>query len=33
MSYPVTDADVRVVVTVRPTGFVAVDGGRTETEQ
>ena len=33
MSYPVTDADVRVIVTVRPTAFVAVDGGRTESEQ
>ena len=26
-SYPVTDADVRVVVTVRPSSFVAVTGG------
>jgi PPOX class probable F420-dependent enzyme len=26
-SYPVTDAVVRVVVTVRPTSFVAVTGG------
>jgi PPOX class probable F420-dependent enzyme len=32
-SYPVTDADQRVIVTVRPTRFVAVDGGRTEAEQ
>jgi PPOX class probable F420-dependent enzyme len=27
MDYPVTDADERVVVAVRPTGFVAVTGG------
>jgi PPOX class probable F420-dependent enzyme len=33
MSYPVTDADVRVIVTIRPTGFVAVDGGMTEAER
>ncbi len=26
-SYPITDADVRVVVTVRPTSFLAVTGG------
>ena len=29
---PVFDADVRVVITVEPTSFVAVDGGLTETE-
>ena len=29
MDYPVHDADVRVVVTVRPTGFVAVIAGQT----
>jgi PPOX class probable F420-dependent enzyme len=28
MDYPVTDADVRVVITVRPTGYVGVSGGR-----
>jgi len=28
----VFDADIRVVVTVRPTSFVAVDGGVTSTE-
>lgn len=28
MSYPITDADVRVVITVRPTTFVAVAGGQ-----
>jgi PPOX class probable F420-dependent enzyme len=29
---PVFDADVRVVITVTPTSFVAVDGGLTEKE-
>ena len=29
---PVFDADVRVVITVAPTAFVAVDGGLTEKE-
>jgi PPOX class probable F420-dependent enzyme len=29
---PVFDADVRVVITVAPTSFVAVDGGLTEKE-
>jgi PPOX class probable F420-dependent enzyme len=29
MRYAITDADVRVVVTVRPTSFVAVTGGLT----
>src|SRR3954447_4562209 len=29
---PVFDADVRVVITVTPTAFVAVDGGLTENE-
>ena len=33
MSFPITDADVRVVVSVQPTGFVAVDGGMTVREQ
>jgi PPOX class probable F420-dependent enzyme len=32
MDYPVTDADVRVVITVRPTKFVAVKGGLTTSE-
>jgi len=27
------DADVRVVITIRPTGFVGVTGGQTEAEQ
>src|ERR1700729_657328 len=27
MDYPVTDADVRVVITIRPDRFVAVRGG------
>src|SRR6478735_8793438 len=30
---PVFDADVRVVITVAPTSFVAVDGGLTENEK
>ena len=29
---PVFDAEVRVVIVVEPTGFVAVDGGLTESE-
>jgi arginase family enzyme len=29
---PVFDADVRVVITVAPTSFVAVDGGLTDKE-
>jgi hypothetical protein len=29
---PIFDADVRVVITVAPTAFVAVDGGLTEKE-
>jgi hypothetical protein len=29
---PVFDADVRVVITVTPTSFVAVNGGLTEKE-
>jgi PPOX class probable F420-dependent enzyme len=32
VSYPVTDADVRVVVAVRPSRFLAVTGGRTARE-
>ena len=32
MVVPVFDADVRVVITVAPTSFVAVDGGLTEKE-
>lgn len=28
--YPIQDADVRVVVTVRPTSFVAVKGGQVQ---
>jgi hypothetical protein len=32
LSYPVTDADARVIVTIRPTAFVAVDGGMTEAQ-
>ena len=32
MDYPVTDADVRVVVAVRPTVFVPVTGGFTARE-
>jgi PPOX class probable F420-dependent enzyme len=28
MDYPVTDADVRVVIAVRPTAFVGVSGGQ-----
>jgi PPOX class probable F420-dependent enzyme len=33
VDYPVFDADVRVVITVRPTRFVAVDRGMTEKER
>jgi PPOX class probable F420-dependent enzyme len=32
MSYPVTDADVRVVIAVRPTSFMAVTSGLTARE-
>jgi hypothetical protein len=32
VSFPVLDADVRVVITVRPTHYVAVDNGMTERE-
>jgi PPOX class probable F420-dependent enzyme len=32
LNQPVLDADVRVIVTVRPTFFVAVDGGMTPRE-
>ncbi len=32
MSYPVTDADVRVVIAVRPTDFMAVTNGLTARE-
>jgi PPOX class probable F420-dependent enzyme len=32
MSVPVFDADVRVVIVVQPTSFVAVDGGLTQSE-
>src|SRR5712672_1580522 len=32
MVVPVFDADVRVVITVEPTSFVAVDGGLTDKE-
>jgi PPOX class probable F420-dependent enzyme len=32
LNYPITDADVRVVVTVRPTTFVPVTGGYTDRE-
>ncbi|MGH2900158.1 MAG: PPOX class F420-dependent oxidoreductase [Solirubrobacteraceae bacterium] len=33
LSFPVHDADVRVVITVRPTKYVAVEGGMTERER
>jgi PPOX class probable F420-dependent enzyme len=33
MDFPVLDADVRVILTVRPTRYVAVDGGMTERER
>ena len=33
VDFPVFDADVRVVLTVRPTKFVAVDGGMTTKER
>ncbi len=33
MDFPVLDADVRVILTVRPTKFVAVDGGMTTKER
>jgi PPOX class probable F420-dependent enzyme len=33
VDYPVFDADVRVVVTVRPTKFVAVERGMTDKER
>jgi hypothetical protein len=29
---PVFDADVRVIITITPTSFVAVDGGLTQKE-
>jgi hypothetical protein len=29
---PVFDADVRVIITIAPTSFVAVDGGLTQKE-
>ena len=32
VDYPVFDADVRVIITVRPTKFVTVDRGMTEKE-
>jgi PPOX class probable F420-dependent enzyme len=32
VSDPITDADVRVVIAVRPTAFRAITGGRTERE-
>jgi len=32
VSFPVMDADVRVIITVRPTHYVAVDNGMTERE-
>jgi PPOX class probable F420-dependent enzyme len=31
--FPVLDADVRVIITVRPTKYIAVEGGMTEREQ
>jgi PPOX class probable F420-dependent enzyme len=33
VDYPVFDAEVRVVITVRPTHFVAVDRGMTDKER
>lgn len=33
LSFPVLDADARVVITVRPTWYVAVERGMTEREQ
>jgi hypothetical protein len=32
MNVPVFDADVRIVIVVEPTNFVAVDGGLTSSE-
>jgi hypothetical protein len=32
MSAPVFDADIRVVIVVEPTSYIAVDGGLTESE-
>ena len=32
-SYPITDADVRVILTVQPTGFVAAMAGRAAREK
>jgi hypothetical protein len=32
MEHPVFDADVRVVIVVAPSTFVAVDGGMTKAE-
>ena len=32
LDFPVFDADVRVVIVVRPEKYVAVDGGLTESE-
>jgi hypothetical protein len=32
LDFPVFDADVRVVIVVKPENYVAVDGGLTESE-